>query len=184
MKKVNKLNPWFWAFMLLVVLNIAAVATMFRTVNKLRTDIELGPPEQRPPLNFRRLFNGDRSFSPEQRKELNQIRQDHHLKMREIKGQIHQRHMEIIDLISQEDFAEDDLKKLREQIGKAHDAMVMETISFYENLESVCTPEQMQVIQRHMRNNDFNPERQGRGQNRGKNRNGRGNRNRMNPNNY
>jgi hypothetical protein len=179
MRKLTN-NLWFWAFVLLLLINIAGIGSMFYTMKEVRSsrfEVEMGPrPGSKPPINLRSLMDGEFRFSKEQRIEFRTIRRDHHENMRMLKDQMRDAHHAFLEMALQEEYNEEQLEEVKMNVAKIQEEMSNETLSFIKDVQEICTPEQLELLRLNLQQNTYDLDKQSR------RKQGKRGRNRRNPN--
>lgn len=156
-------NIWFWAFILLIIVNIAALSTMFVDMRNHRLQHEAGvfdnqPPGPRPPLSFSPDMQKKVGYNSTQMTQLKEIRSIHLDTMRNLKRDLHGMQRSLFIEISSNMPNADRIDEYKIQIAQIHSEIIDESIAFYENVRKISTPEQMEILNIYFSNSIFSPE--------------------------
>ena len=146
----NKRNPWFWAFVILLIINVSAIGTMVYTINKIHGDFSFSPPpkENKIPTRMGRIMEKEMGYSKKQMITLRTIRMEHLKNMREYKTKLRKLQMELFDEISSQEPDEQKTKILKEELLKTHALMIDESNIFYNKVKENSSKEQMKKMNR------------------------------------
>jgi Spy/CpxP family protein refolding chaperone len=150
-------SGWFWAFIVLLVVNITAIGTMVYTLNKIHRDAGVEsyydyPAKKKDFHNdFRRKNMAKKiqkrmGYSDEQMKIFKEIRLEHMNNMRNNKIELRKAQMMLFDEVSLENPDLNKIKSLKKKILDIEGKIMDESVSFYSKLKENSTPEQMQKM--------------------------------------
>jgi len=150
-------SGWFWAFIVLLVVNITAIGTMVYTLNKIHRDAGVESYYEYPAKkkdfhnDFRRKNVAKRiqkrmGFSDDQMKTLKEIRTEHIKNMRNNKAELRKAQMRLFDEVSLENPDSGKIESLKKEILDIEKKIMDESVSFYSKLKENSTPEQMKKM--------------------------------------
>ena len=151
MSYFNKKNPWFWAFIVLLVLNVSAIGTMIYTINRIHnsSDNPPSPPpiEKRMSKRIGKILEKKMGYTKDQIKILRTIRFQHMTNMRKYQKQLKKLQSELFNEISSTDEVDSlRIKNLKDQILQTHALMIDESNSFYNKVKENSSAEQLEKL--------------------------------------
>lgn len=170
--KTNKTNPWFWAFLVLLLVNLAAISTMLYTLNDLKTNMleqPLPPPPPNTPgnppmMNFNKIIQKNVGFSNDQIQRLRAVKITHMTHMRQFKMDLDTLQKSLFDEVAAENPDKNKIDTLKKEIATIQVSLIDESIKFYDQIKNESTPDQLQKLnnyyrQHHFKRNRFNENR-------------------------
>ncbi len=144
---------WFWGFIVLAILIVSAISTIGYKAYKFH--------------NYDHSFNkevsnkkhskwSDLSFTVEQRSFIRKSRIDHRQNISKLKAQQRNIHNKLFTEISKEQSDSSLIKIYKDSSLILSDAIMNETMNFYETLKTELSEEQMQNINNHIYKRFYN----------------------------
>lgn len=160
MKNIMNSKMWFWAFILLLIINISAISTMFYKINNIKRDMqlqEMPPPplDHNPPMRFGKGLQEKVGYSQDQINELDKVRRQHMSNMMDLKDQLQSYQRDLFNEVAIETPDEDKIKTFKHQIAITHEKIIDESLSFYESVRENSTPEQLSKFNAYFRESKF-----------------------------
>lgn len=154
----NKKNPWFWAFIFLLILNISAIGTMLYTINRIPIDPPPPPPppmENQMPPKIGKILHKQMGYSNDQIKVLHTIRLEHMKKMRKLQLELKELQSDLFNEISSTKYDSQKANTLKAKILKTHASMIDESNAFYLKVKENSSKEQLIKLNRFYKNRLF-----------------------------
>ncbi len=146
----NKRNPWFWAFIVLLILNVSAIGTMIYTINKIHSGVEFPPPppptEQKMPSRMGKILEKQMGYSKAQMKVLRSIRKEHLVNMRAFQIKLRKLQTELFNEISSTQPEEKKVDSLKAALLETHASMIDESNTFYYKVKKNSNEEQLKKL--------------------------------------
>jgi len=164
-------NIWFWAFIIMLILNISTIISVIYFAQKVKAEKEnLYQPFQRDrsPGNF---LIENLNFSESQTEEFQNIYADHKTKVRSLKSKLRVLNKDLVLELTNEEVSNEKTAEIEAEILQTHKEILKETYFFYENTKSICNDDQIselnavfrELIANPHRGRDFDRNHRGRG---------------------
>lgn len=153
-----KKNIWFWGFLLLLVLNIAAISSMF--IHRRAVERECGYNQNcQNPMDRYHHLKKELRLNDEQWQEFKRIRNEHHETMVFLRNSLRDNHLKVFNLVSSDSQDKVALDSLKSEICNLHNQISDESINYYKQAKSVCSEQQLNALNEHFRRMFMRPDR-------------------------
>jgi Spy/CpxP family protein refolding chaperone len=156
-----------WTVIILVVLNISALATILyeRNLNCSPSPIQKADENQR----FREInwfMREDLGLNPSQTNKIYRLRRKNYLDSRKILLSLDDKRKEMLTELQKEHPDQKKLNEIAVEIGNLHSDLKMVTIQYFLNIKKICSPEQQVKLNKLFRDMEYYHEHKNRGRNR------------------
>lgn len=153
-----KKNIWFWGFILLLILNIAAISSIFLHRKSVERECRYMEDCRNSPDRFHHLKE-ELKMDDKQWQEFRHIRDEHHESMELFRNSLKDKHRELFELVSSESKDSLRLETIKAEICSLHNEISDESINYYIQAKSICSKEQIDALNEHFRSLFMRPER-------------------------
>ncbi len=156
---IKNKNIWFWAFMILLVVNIAAISTMIYTVNKIHSDASLyenagnergfiHPKRGHSHFDMEKRIQKRMGYSDEQMAVMKKLRHEHLQKLRVEKTALRKVQRALFEELASENPDSNKIESLKNKMSLIQGHIIDESIDFYKKVKQNSTPEQIKKMNR------------------------------------
>lgn len=153
-----------WTVVVLVVLNISALATILyeRNLNCSPAPVQKADENQR----FReinRFMREDLNLSPSQTNKIYRLRKENYLNSKKILIALDEKRKEMLTELQKEQPDQNKLNEIATEIGNLHRDLKLETIHYFMKIKDMCTTDQQIKLNRLFRDMEYYHEHNNRG---------------------
>ena len=144
----NRYNILFWLIIILLIINISAIATIFFGISiRDKKDVRSGHPK----IEYHRHHEGrffDRSLdlTEEQQQHFRKAKHKFYSEAKKIAGQMHKKRVEFINELASDEPDTLKLQEIAKEIGSLHIKLKFQTYKHYLDMKSICTREQEEKL--------------------------------------
>jgi protein CpxP len=144
----SRYNILFWLIIILLVINISAIATIFFSIRlRDKKDLRSNPPKTEYHRHHEgRFFDRSLNLTEEQRQHFRKAKHKFYSEARKIAGQMHEKRVEFINELASKEPDTLKLQEIAEDIGSLHTKLKFQTYKHYMDMKSICTKEQEEKL--------------------------------------